>query len=68
MSERIMAPVSLLDALRPVQERIDRMRGEIEAALFGARLALEVPDEWVFDGAGWVEPDNGEDQQNLPES
>ena len=68
MSERIMAPVALLDELRPAQERIDRMRGETEAALFGARLALGLPGERVFDGDGWVEPDNGEDQKNLPES
>jgi len=66
--ERIEAPAKLLDALKPVQEQIDRLSAELRAAVFGARLALGVPDDWFYDGAGWVEPDNGEDQQNLPES
>lgn len=56
MSERIDAPAKLIERLRPVQEQIDRLSGELRAALFGAQVALEVPDGWVFDGAGWVAP------------
>ena len=58
MSERIEAPVRLLDKLRPVQEQINRMQAEIQAALFGAAVALDVPDGWVWDGSGWIAPDN----------
>ena len=58
MSDRIEAPVKLLDRLRPVQEQIDRLNAEINAALFGARVALDVPDNWEWDGKGWIAPDN----------
>ena len=58
MSERIEAPVRLLDKLRPVQEQINRMQAEIQAALFGAAVALDVPDGWVWDGSGWIALDN----------
>jgi hypothetical protein len=68
VSERIEAPVRLLDKLRPVQEQVNRLQAEIQAALFGAQVALDVPDGWQWDGAGWVaseasvqapEPPNG---------
>lgn len=55
MSERIEAPAKLIERLRPVQEQINRMQAEIQAALYGAAIALDVPDDWVWDGAGWVE-------------
>ncbi len=55
--QRIDAPARLVEQLRPVQERIDRMAAEVQAALFGARVALNVPDDWVWDGAGWVAPE-----------
>lgn len=56
MSEqtRIECPAKLVERLRPAQEQIDRLNGEINAALFGAKLALGVPDDWQWDGAGWV--------------
>jgi len=56
--QRIECPAKLLERLKPVQEQIDRLNAEINAALFGARLALGVPDDWVWDGAGWIAPDN----------
>lgn len=56
MSERIEAPVRLMEALQKVQEQIDRLSAELRAALFGAQVALGVPDDWRFDGAGWVAP------------
>ena len=61
MSERIEAPARLIEKLRPVQEQIDRLSAELRAALFGAQVALDVPDNWHFDGAGWVAP--GEDSK-----
>lgn len=54
-AERIECPQQLLEKLRPAQEQIDRLTAEVQAALFGARLALNVPDSWRWDGAGWVE-------------
>lgn len=56
--QRINAPAKLIERLRPVQEQINRLQAEIQAALFGAQVALGVPDGWVWDGAGWVAPDN----------
>jgi hypothetical protein len=57
VSERIDAPAKLLDRLRPAQEQINRMQAEIQAALYGASVALDVPEGWMWDGAGWVEPE-----------
>lgn len=62
MSERIDAPAKLIERLRPVQEQINRLQAEIQAALFGAQVALDVPDGWQWDGAGWVAP--GENQNS----
>jgi len=56
--QRIDAPAKLIERLRPVQEQINRMQAEIQAALFGAQVALDVPDVWVWDGSGWIAPDN----------
>ena len=57
MNERIDAPPKLIERLRPVQEQINRMQAEIQAALFGAKVALGVPEGWQWDGAGWVAPE-----------
>ena len=56
--QRIDAPAKLIERLRPVQEQINRMQAEIQAALFGAAIALDVPDGWAWDGSGWIAPDN----------
>lgn len=56
MSERIEAPVRLIEKLRPVQDQIDRLAAEIQAALFGASIALDVPEGWLWDGGGWAAP------------
>lgn len=56
MPERIDAPSKLVERLRPVQEQIDRLSAELRAALFGARVALGVPDDWGWDGVAWVAP------------
>ena len=53
-NQRIDAPAKLIERLRPVQEQINRMQAEIQAALFGAAVALDVPDGWVWDGSGWI--------------
>ena len=55
--QRIDCPVRLLEKLRPAQEQIDRLTAEINAALFGARLALGVPDDWQWDMSGWRAPE-----------
>ena len=57
-TQRIDAPAKLLERLRPVQEQINRLQAEINGAIFGAAIALNVPDGWQWDGAGWVAPDN----------
>ena len=54
--QRIEAPTKLIERLRPAQEQVQRLQAEIQAALFGAQVALDVPDGWLWDGAGWVEP------------
>ncbi len=56
-TQRIDAPAKLIERLRPAQEQINRMQAEIQAALFGAAVALDVPEGWVWDGAGWVAPE-----------
>lgn len=60
MSEqrKINAPAKLLERLRPVQEQMLRLQAEINGAVFGAAIALEVPDTWQWDGSGWSAPDN----------
>jgi hypothetical protein len=55
--QRIECPAKLVERLKPVQEQLDRLNGELQAALFGAKLALGVADDWVWDGAGWVAPE-----------
>lgn len=58
MSEirRIECPARLLEQLKPLQEQIARLNLEINAALFGARIVLNVPDNWQWDMSGWREP------------
>lgn len=58
MTQRIDAPAKLLDRLRPAQEQVNRLQAEIQAALFGAAVALDVPEGWQWDGSGWIAPDN----------
>ena len=55
-AQRIDAPAKLIERLRPVQEQVQRLQAEIQAALFGAAMALDVPESWQWDGAGWVAP------------
>ena len=56
--ERINAPERITDAMRRIQEAADRLQLEAQALQFGARAALDVPDGWQWDGAGWAEPGN----------
>ena len=55
--QRIECPVKLLERLKPVQEQIDRLNAEVNAALFGAKVALGVPDDWQWDMSGWRAPE-----------
>ena len=72
---RIDATPEIIEAMRRLQETMDRLQIEAQAIRFGARAQAGVDGAWKWDGAGWAEPDNGdgqqhtpEDQQNLPES
>ena len=56
-AQRIDAPAKLIERLRPVQEQVNRLQAEIQAALFGASVALDVPDGWLWDGNGWIAPE-----------
>lgn len=58
MAERIDAPAKVLDAIKRAQETIDRLQAEAQAVLFGAAAGLAVPDDWQWDGRGWIAPDN----------
>lgn len=55
-TERIDAPKRIVDTLESAQRQVERIQTEVQAILFGARIALDVPDGWVWDGAGWIEP------------
>ncbi len=57
-SERIDAPARIVEAMRRMQEALDRLQLEAQAILFGAMAALDVPDGWQWDGSGWKAPDN----------
>lgn len=54
--ERIDAPKRILDTIEQAQRQLERIQTEIQAMLFGAQVALDVPDGWVWDGSGWCEP------------
>ena len=54
--QRIEAPPRVLATVRQTEEAIRRMQAEANAVLFGAAAALEVPDGWRWDGAGWSAP------------
>ena len=53
-TQRIEAPARLIKHLRPVQEQINKLQAEINGAIFGAAIALDVPDVWQWDGSGWI--------------
>ena len=54
--QRIDAPPRVLATVRQTEETIRRLQAEANAVLFGAAAALEVPDGWRWDGAGWSAP------------
>lgn len=56
--ERIDAPKRILDTIEQAQRQLERIQTEIQAMLFGAQVALDVPEGWVWDGSGWIAPDN----------
>lgn len=61
-NQRIEAPTKLIERLRPAQEQVQRLQAEIQAALYGAAIALDVPDGWRWDGVGWVEPEKSSEE------
>ena len=58
-ANRIAAPQRVLDALQRLQTVVERLQAEANGVVFGAAAALEVPDGWVWDGAGWIAPETG---------
>jgi len=58
MSERIDAPRRIVDAIENAQRQVERINLEVQAMVFGAAAALNVPDGWQWDGSGWKAQDN----------
>lgn len=56
-ANRIAAPQRVLDALQRLQTVVERLQAEANGVVFGAAAALDVPDGWRWDGAGWVAPE-----------
>jgi hypothetical protein len=56
--QKINAPQRITDAIEKARETIDRINLELQAMLFGASAALDVPDGWTWDGSGWVAPEH----------
>lgn len=56
MSERIEAPEQIIETLERIRQQQQVLAAQAEALLFGASVALRVPDGWQFDGSGWSEP------------
>jgi len=60
--KRIGAPTRIVEAMRRMQEALDRLQLEAQAIQFGARAALDVPDGWQWDGSGWRAPSAEEEE------
>ena len=58
MSERIDAPRRIVEAIDNAQRQVERINLEVQAMVFGAAAALDVPEGWQWDGSGWKAPDN----------
>ena len=58
MSERIEAPRRIVEAIENAQRQVERINLEVQAIVFGAAAALDVPEGWQWDGSGWKAPDN----------
>mgnify|MGYP000905374824 FL=1 len=58
MSERIKAPRRIVEAMENAQRQVERINLEVQAIVFGAAAALDVPEGWQWDGSGWKAPDN----------
>jgi hypothetical protein len=56
--QKINAPQRITDAIEKARETIGRINLEVQAMLFGASAALDVPDGWTWDGSGWVAPEH----------
>lgn len=56
-TQRIEAPAKIIDAVQNAQRTVERINLEVHAMEFGARVALDVPDGWQWDGGGWVAPE-----------
>ena len=61
------APAKLIDALKQTQETMQRLQASMDAAIFGAACALDVPAHWQWNGAGWTAPAEQPDEPNAPD-
>ena len=61
-SQRIDAPQRVIDAMKRAQEALERIQMEAQAIQFGAMAALDVPEGWQWDGAGWAAPSTEKEQ------
>ena len=59
MSERIEAPRRIVEAIENAQRQVERINLEVQAIVFGAAAALDVPEGWQWDGSGWSAPEKG---------
>lgn len=57
MSERIDAPRRIVETIENAQRQVERINTEVQAILFGAAAALDVPEGWQWDGSGWRAPE-----------
>lgn len=58
MKQRIEAPVKIVETLERIRQQQQVLAAQAEALLFGASVALEVPEGWQFDGSGWIDPED----------
>lgn len=54
--KRIDAPKRIVDTIEQAQRQVERINVEIQAMLYGAAAALDVPEGWTWDGTGWIQP------------
>lgn len=57
-TQRIPAPPRIVESVQQAQRTVERINLEVQAMLFGASAALDVPDGWTWDGSGWVAPEH----------
>ena len=57
MTEQKNLPEKVKAQLKQIEDSIRNQQNLANAILFGARAAMEVPDDWTFNGTAFVEPE-----------